>query len=59
MRRRRHQNAWIAPLVVFSLILLFAAFMVFTWELPKPDYVVDKPLPEQVFDGLDVPPPQE
>ena len=59
MRRRRHQNAWIAPLVVFSLILLFAAFMVFTWELPKPDYVVDKPLPEQIFDGLNVAPPQQ
>ncbi len=58
MRRPRQHHAWVAPLVVFTLILLFATLMFMTWDIPRPRYRVERSLPPIIFEGIDMPAPE-
>lgn len=57
-KRSLFSAIWL-PFCVFMLLVMLGAVMLLTWDVPKPSHNIERKIPNYVFDGRNVPPPEE
>jgi hypothetical protein len=56
-RRKQSSGIWIFILIILLLVGAFAGAIVYSWDMPPPLRKIEKILPPETFEGLNVPQP--